>query len=151
MKKMIMMLMAVCLVLAVLAVPVAAKPLTLAADVEADTLTPAAEAEADTLIPVGEEPVHTMEMLQVIILTSIIMWYIIDRIKPLWESLKYGKYITIALSALFAFALSFGYRLDIMAALGVVPDTGPLGTVLTALTLMGGSSAVAELIKRIKV
>lgn len=92
-----------------------------------------------------------MEMLQVIIVTSIIMWYIIDRIKPLWEGWQYGKYITIAVSALFAFALSFGYRLDIMTALGVVTDTSILGTVLTALTLMGGSSAVAELIERIKV
>ncbi len=92
-----------------------------------------------------------MEMLQIIIVVSIIMWYIIDRFKPLWEGWQYGKYVTIAVSALFAFALSFGYGLDIMAALGVVPDTGILGTVLTALTLMGGSSAVAELIERIKV
>ncbi len=92
-----------------------------------------------------------MEMLQIIIVGSIVMWYIIDRFKPLWAEKTWGKYITIALSALFAFALSFGYKLDIMAALGVVPDTGPLGTVLTALTLMGGSSAVSELIKRIKV
>ncbi len=91
-----------------------------------------------------------MEMLQVIIVVSILMWYIIDRFKPLWEDRRYGKYITIALSSLFAFALSFGYHLDIMAALGVVPDTGILGTVLTALTLMGGSSAVSELIERIK-
>ncbi len=92
-----------------------------------------------------------MEMLQIIIVTSIVMWYIIDRLKPLWEGRKYGKYITIAVSALFAFSLSFGYGLDIMAALGVVAHTGILGTVLTALTLMGGSSAVAELIERIKV
>ncbi len=92
-----------------------------------------------------------MEMLQIIIVVSIIMWYIIDRFKPLWEGQAWGKYVTIALSALFAFALSFGYRLDIMAALGVVPNTGTLGTVLTALTLMGGSSAISELIARIKV
>ncbi len=92
-----------------------------------------------------------MEMLQIIIVVSIIMWYIIDRFKPLWEEKAWGKYITIAVSALFAFALSFGYGLDIMTALGVVADTGILGTVLTALTLMGGSSAVAELIEHIKI
>ncbi len=91
-----------------------------------------------------------MEMLQIIVLVSIIMWYIIDRFKPLWEGSKYGKYVTVAVSALFAFALSFGYGLDLMAALGAVPNTSILGTVLTALTLMGGSSAVAELIERIK-
>lgn len=91
-----------------------------------------------------------MEMLQIIIVVSIIMWYIIDRFKPLWENWKYGKYVTIALSAVFAFALAFGYKLDIMAALGVVADASVLGTVLTGLTLMGGSSAAAELIERVK-
>ena len=91
-----------------------------------------------------------MEMLEIIIVVSIIMWYIIDRFKPLWEAWAYGKYVTIAVSALFAFSLSFGYGLDIMTALGVVADSGILGTVLTALTLMGGSSAVAELIARMK-
>lgn len=91
-----------------------------------------------------------MEMLQIIIVVSIIMWYIIDRFKPLWENWAYGKYVTIAVSALFAFALSFGYGLDIMAALGVIAEPSTLGTVFTAMTLMGGSSAVAELITRIK-
>lgn len=91
-----------------------------------------------------------MEMLQIIIVVSIIMWYIIDRFKTLWEGWMYGKYVTIALSAVFAFALAFGYKLDIMAALGVVTDTSILGIVLTGLTLMGGSSATAELIERVK-
>lgn len=96
-----------------------------------------------------------MEMLQIIIVVSIVMWYIIDRFKPLWEDWQYGKYVTIAVSAVFAFALAFGYRLDLMNALGVAPvgstaGNSILGTVLTALTLMGGSSAVSELIARIK-
>lgn len=92
-----------------------------------------------------------MDMLQIIIAVSIIMWYIIDRFKSLWEEKVWGKYVTIAVSAIFAFALAFGYGLDLMAALGIVSEAGILGTVLTALTLMGGSSAVAELIERIKV
>lgn len=97
-----------------------------------------------------------MEMLQIIIVVSIVMWYIIDRFKPLWEDFAWGKYVTIAVSAAFAFALAFGYRLDIMTAFGVAPACGTvagnsiLGTVLTALTLMGGSSATAELIDKIK-
>lgn len=91
-----------------------------------------------------------MEMLQVIIVVSIIMWYIIDRFKPLWAGLKRGKYITIAVSAMFAFALCFGYRLDLMVALDIAKQNSTLGTILTGLTLMGGSSAVAELIARIK-
>ena len=96
-----------------------------------------------------------MEMLQIIIVVSIVMWYIIDRFKPLWEDWQYGKYVTIAVSAVFAFALAFGYRLDLMNALGVAPvgstaGNSILGTVLTVLTLMGGSSAVSELIAKIK-
>ncbi len=90
-----------------------------------------------------------MEMLEIIVAVSVVMWYIIDRFKPLWAALSWGSYVTIAVSAVFAFALSFGYGLDIMAALGVA-DASALGTVLTALTLMGGSSAVSELIAKLK-
>lgn len=91
-----------------------------------------------------------MEMIQMIIAVSIIMWYVIDRFKPLWESWTYGKYVTIAVSALFGVALCFGYHLDIMVALGIVPQISVFGMVLTSLTLMGGSSAVSELISHIK-
>lgn len=91
-----------------------------------------------------------MEMMQVIIMLSIVMWYIIDRFKPMWEGVKYGKYITIAVSALFAFALSFTYHLDLLVALGAIEQAGVLGTIITALTLMGGSSAVSELIGLVK-
>lgn len=129
MKKIIIMLLAICLIAATLAVPA-----------YAEATTPAAE----------EGTGHAVEMLEIIIVVSIVMWYIIDRFKPLWEAWAYGKYVTIAVSAVFAFALSFGYGLDIMAALGVVTAPSVLGTVLTALTLMGGSSAVSELIAHIK-
>ncbi len=91
-----------------------------------------------------------MEMLEVIIIVSIVMWYIIDRAKTLWGELPRGKYITIAVAAILAFALCFGYRLDLMVALGVVPTTSIIGVILTALTLMGGSSALAELIGKLK-
>lgn len=91
-----------------------------------------------------------MEMLEMISAVAIIMWYIIDRFKPLWDAWAYGKYVTIAVSAVFAFALAFGYNLDIMAALGVVADTSTLGTMLTGFLFMGGSSAVAEIIARVK-
>ena len=129
MKKIVILCLAICLLVAALAVPA-----------YAEAFAPAAETET----------ARAVDMLQIIIVVSIIMWYIIDRFKPLWEGWQYGKYVTIFVSALFAFALSFGYGLDILAALGVIADAGILGTVLTALTLMGGSSAVAELIERIK-
>jgi hypothetical protein len=91
-----------------------------------------------------------MEMLTLIISLSIIMWYIIDRFKEMWEGTKYGKYITIAVSAVFAFAISFGFGVDIILALGLVQEGSVIGTVITALALMSGSSAVSEIIERVK-
>lgn len=91
-----------------------------------------------------------MEMLTLIISLSIIMWYIIDRFKEMWEGTKYGKYITMAVSAVFAFAISFGFSVDIILALGLVQEGSVIGTVITALALMSGSSAVSEIIERVK-
>lgn len=91
-----------------------------------------------------------MEMLTLIISLSIIMWYIIDRFKEMWEGTKYGKYITMAVSAVFAFAISFGFGVDIILALGIVQEGSVIGTVITALALMSGSSAVSEIIERVK-
>jgi hypothetical protein len=91
-----------------------------------------------------------MEMLTLIISLSIIMWYIIDRFKGIWEGTKYGKYITMAVSAVFAFAMCFGFNVDIILALGLVETSSKIGTVITALALMSGSSAVSEIIERVK-
>lgn len=91
-----------------------------------------------------------MEMLALILALSTIMWYIIDRFKELWSGLKYGKYITIALSALFAFSLAFGFGLDLIFGLGLVAAKSVMGTILTAFSLMGGSSGVSEIIGAVK-
>ncbi len=91
-----------------------------------------------------------MEMLTTITVVSIIMWYIIDRLKPLWADIPWGKYITTAVSGVFGAALAFGYELDLMQALGVAQEASLVGKVLTALLLMGGSSAVSELVGKIK-
>lgn len=92
-----------------------------------------------------------MTMLKLILLASVLMWYIIDRFKPLWADVKNGKYITIAVSAVFAAVLCFGLRLDLLTAFNVSAE-GPwwLGVVLTMLVLMSGSSAVAELLDKTK-
>ena len=51
-----------------------------------------------------------MKMLEMIVLLSMVMWYIIDRAKPMWESLKNGKYITMVVSAVFAALLVSAYN-----------------------------------------
>ena len=91
-----------------------------------------------------------MKLLEIIIIMCTVMWYIIDRIKPLWEGWKYGKYVTTGVAAVLATVLCVGYKLDIIYAFGIEAGPGTIGIAVTVLLLMGGSSAVAELIARIK-
>ena len=91
-----------------------------------------------------------MEMLTLIIALSTIMWFIIEKFHPIWENFTYGKYITMAVSAVFAFALVFSFNLDLILACGLVEATTIAGKIMTGLVLMSGSSAVAEIIERVK-
>lgn len=81
---------------------------------------------------------------------SVIMWYVIEKFKPFWSKLNYGKYITIGMSAVFSFALAFGFDLDLINAVGLYGAVTPIGTIITGLVLMSGSSAVSEIVGKIK-
>lgn len=91
-----------------------------------------------------------MEMLTLIIALSAVLWYIVDRFKSLWSDVSLGKYITLFVAGVGAFALVFSFDLDLIFASGLVEHMSIAGQVLTGLTLMSGSSAVAEVIERIK-
>lgn len=91
-----------------------------------------------------------MEALSLIIALSVVMWYIIDRFKPMWEGTKYGKYVTTAVSGIFGFGIAFAYGLDLIFALGLVSAVSTTGILLTGASLMGGSSVVAEIVAKIK-
>ena len=91
-----------------------------------------------------------MKLLETILIISTLMWYVIDRIKPAWASVKCGHYITMAAAAVMAAAICVGYKLDIVYALGLSEGVEPIGIALTALLCMGGSSAVSEFIAKIK-
>lgn len=92
-----------------------------------------------------------MEMLTLIIALSSIMWYVIQRGKDeIWGKLSFSKWITIAVSALFAFTLVFSFNLDLIMACGLVESVTIAGKIITGLVLMSGSSAIAEVIERVK-
>lgn len=91
-----------------------------------------------------------MEMLTLILTMSTVLWYVIDRLKGVWSDLSFGKYITMLVAAVGSFALSFCFKLDLVYALELVEEISPAGEVLTALVLMSGSSAVSEIVTRIK-
>lgn len=80
---------------------------------------------------------------------SLIIWILIDRFKGAWEHLPCKSYITSGLALLLGGAVAIFYRLDIIVALGLAEETSALGIILTALSLMGGSSCIAEIIENI--
>ena len=91
-----------------------------------------------------------MEMLSLILALSAVLWFLVDRFKPLWEGLSFGKYITLLVAGIGAVALVFSFNLDLILACGLVEATTIAGKIMTGLVLMSGSSAVAEIIERVK-
>lgn len=91
-----------------------------------------------------------MDNLALIIALSAVLWYCIDRFKPMWEKCSFCKYITMAVAAVGAFAIVFSFDLDLIAAVNLVPEMTIAGKVLTALVLMSGSSAISEIVSKIK-
>lgn len=91
-----------------------------------------------------------MDMLGLILALSMIMWYLIDRFKPIWEGFTYGKYTTMGISAIAGFALVFSLGLDILVGLGLLTSMTIAGQIMTGFVLMAGSSAISEIITLIK-
>ena len=91
-----------------------------------------------------------MENLTLIIALSAVLWFIVDKFKPLWAEKSWGKYITMVVAAIGGFGLTFAFGLDLIYACGLVENLTLAGQILTGLILMSGSSAVAEIIERIK-
>lgn len=92
-----------------------------------------------------------MDSLTLIITLSTVMWYLIDNLKEnIWGKSTYSNLITIGASALGSFILSFGYKLDLIHALGIVPESGIIGYFITALSMMGGSALVSEVVEKLR-
>lgn len=91
-----------------------------------------------------------MDALTLIIALSAVLWYCVDRFKPMWENVSWGKYITMLIAAVGSFSLVFSFNLDLVAALELVSEITIAGKILTGLVLMSGSSAISEIIAKIK-
>lgn len=91
-----------------------------------------------------------MGVLGIILAISAVIWYIIDRFKPLWTKAKGSKYITIGISAILGTIATVTFNLDILVATGIVTEITFFGMLCTVLLYMAGSSAFAEVIERIK-
>ena len=92
-----------------------------------------------------------MSSIALILALSAIIWYVIDRVKAVWADVPYGKYITTAMAGVLGAAVVFGYNLDLIFAMGIVSGISIVGKLITVLAFMCGSSAISEIIARIKV
>lgn len=91
-----------------------------------------------------------MSSIALILALSAIIWYVIDRVKVVWADVPHGKYITTAMAGVLGAAVVFGYNLDLVHAIGIVANISIVGQIITVLALMCGSSAISEIIARIK-
>jgi len=91
-----------------------------------------------------------MQMLAIIMALSVVIWYIIDRFKPLWDGVKGSKYITIGIAGILGVIAVLTFNLDVLVATGIVPNASAFGQLVTVILYMAGSSAFAEIIERIK-
>ena len=91
-----------------------------------------------------------MSSIALILALSAIIWYVIDRFKPIWSDKSWGKYVTTAAAGLLGAAVVFGYNLDLICAIGIVDEISIIGKLITVLAFMCGSSAISEIITRIK-
>lgn len=91
-----------------------------------------------------------MGTISVICALSFVIWYIVDRFKPIWDGRAYSKYITIGIAGILGLVAVLTFNLDILQATGLVPDVSAFGMACTVLLYMAGSSAIAEVIERIK-
>ena len=90
------------------------------------------------------------EMLTLLFVLSTIIWFVIDRVKPFWSGLSWGKYVTIVVAAVLGAVVVFTYGIDILVALAVTNQVTIVGEILSTLIIMSGSSALSELLKLIK-
>lgn len=91
-----------------------------------------------------------MDMISLVLAFSAVLWFLIDRFKPMWSGLSFGKWITLAVSAIGSFGLAFGFNLDLIHGFGLSELPTIMGTIITGFVLMSGSSATSEIIERIK-
>ena len=89
-------------------------------------------------------------MLKMIIALATILWVFIDWAKPVYEKLKFSRYITIVISLACGMLQAFGFKLDLLVALGIFENPSIWGTIYAGLVISGGSALIYKMIDAIK-
>lgn len=85
-----------------------------------------------------------------IISFSIVVWILIDRIKPLWENFKFKSILTSAVALACGLLIAFVYHLDLVVALELSETETIVGHIMTGFAIMGGSSCINEILHKLK-
>ena len=92
-----------------------------------------------------------MNSLMILILASIVIQFLVERVKDFFPSSIYEKvtkYVKPSVfSLVFSLIIAFGCKIDLFALLNFAIEPVWLSYILTAITLSGGSVALNELIK----
>ena len=90
-----------------------------------------------------------MESVSLIATFSAIVWYVIDRIKPMWSSLSWGKWITVVVSAILCGFGTAVFNLNIVEVFGFETSLPLVAQyAITTVVLMSGSSCVNEILDK---
>ena len=63
-----------------------------------------------------------MDILATIFILSSIIWFLVDRLKPLWAGLSWGKFITTGVVGVLAAGGIFTMELDALMGLGITTE-----------------------------
>jgi len=91
-------------------------------------------------------------MIGIILAVSTVIWFVVDRFKQIfpWQDLSYGNWITTGIVAILATIAVCTFQLDIFVSCEIVDTCTVFGMIMTVLLIAGGSSCIAEIIKKIK-
>ena len=89
-----------------------------------------------------------IENVVMIILLSVIVEYIVNLLKPLMPESEYP--VPLILSLVIGVCLGLLVRVDILSAVGFEPVSLTVSYVITGLIASGGSTAVHELISKLR-
>lgn len=81
---------------------------------------------------------------------SLVIWFCVDRIKSLWSSYSWGKYLTLAFSILLGEVMCFSFNLDFIYTTELFNEITVVGKIFTGVLLSAGASPLAELVEMIK-
>jgi len=92
-------------------------------------------------------------MLGILIACSTVVWYVVDRLNVVfdWKSkLSWGNWLSTIIVAALATIAAATYQLDLFVACEICADVTFFGCLMSVLVIAGGSSCLAEIIKKIK-